>query len=73
MTFGIVLTGALGVLLFVCGIIKKSQMTAFFSSNAALLAVLYLSGLSFWMTLLPLVPAVAVSLSFLAKKKAAHG
>ncbi|RNA66976.1 hypothetical protein [Alteribacter keqinensis] len=73
MTFGIMLTGALGVLLFVCGIIKKSQMTAFLSSNAVLVVALYFSGLSFWMTLLPLVPAAALPLSFTAKKKAAHG
>ena len=60
---------AIGLLLFVNGLKKESQMSLFFGGVALIIPILYFTGIQSWSILLPLVPAISLLLTYLVNKK----
>lgn len=57
---------AAGLLLFVYGLQKKSQLSMFFGGMAFLAPIFYFIG---WTSFLPLVAPIALAISYFGKKK----
>lgn len=62
----LIILSILGLLLVVFGLQKKFQLTTFFGGLIFFTPIFYLFG---WVTFSPLVPAIALVISFLSKKK----
>ncbi|TVP84511.1 MAG: hypothetical protein EA344_06515 [Alkalicoccus sp.] len=58
----------IGLLLFVNGLKRKSQLLLFFGSICLIVPSLYFIGIQTWFVLLPLVPAVAWLISYFVTK-----
>lgn len=60
---------AIALVLFTYGLKSKSQLSMFFGTVIFIAPILYFSGIQSLVFLLPLVPAVSLAVSYIAKKK----
>jgi len=66
LTVNFVILSIAGLLLFIFGFQKKSQLSILFGGVAVFTSIFYLIG---WTFLVPFAPPIALAISFLGRKK----
>lgn len=64
----LVISVAIGLLLFINGLKNKSQLFLFFGGVCLIIPIMYFISTQMWFVLLPLVPAISMLISHLALK-----